>query len=79
MKECLISQLTVSLNRLQKKYLPRRRRTSAAQACSENKPVIAAVNRCATQNQVQRRFFTQAVKRYLDTKLIGGRRGETGL
>src|SRR3981081_4088054 len=40
-------------DRLQKKYLPRRSRTSVAKAGSEHKPVIAAVNRCATQNQVQ--------------------------
>jgi hypothetical protein len=31
-------------------------------AVDENKPVIAAVNRCATQNQVQRRLFPQPVK-----------------
>ena len=44
-------------DRLQKKYLPRRSRTSVAKAGSEHKPVIAAVNRCATQNQVQHHFF----------------------
>jgi hypothetical protein len=49
------------LCRLQKKYLPRCSRTSAAKAGSENKPVIAAVNHCATQNQVQHRLFSQAV------------------
>jgi hypothetical protein len=31
--------------------------TSAAKAVAENKTVIAAVNRCATQNQVQHQFF----------------------
>jgi hypothetical protein len=36
--------------------------TSAAKAVDENKPVIAAVNRCAAQNQVQHRFFPQPVK-----------------
>jgi hypothetical protein len=36
--------------------------TSAAKAVDENKPVIAAVNGCATQNQVQHRVFPQAVK-----------------
>jgi hypothetical protein len=41
---------------------------SAAKAVAENKPVIAAVNRCATQNQVQPRLFPQAVKRCPDTK-----------
>jgi hypothetical protein len=35
---------------------------SAAKADTENTPVIAAVNRCATQNQVQRRVFLQLVK-----------------
>ncbi len=38
------------------------RLTSAAKADSENKPVIAAVNRCATQNQVRHRSFPQPVK-----------------
>jgi hypothetical protein len=36
--------------------------TSAAEAVDENKPVIAAVNHCATQKQMQRRVFPQAVK-----------------
>jgi hypothetical protein len=36
-----------------KSIFPRRSRTSAAKAGSGNEPVIAAVNRCATQNQVQ--------------------------
>jgi hypothetical protein len=36
-------------NRQRKKYLHRRSLTSAAEAGFENKPVIAAVNRCATQ------------------------------
>jgi hypothetical protein len=31
-------------------------------ADSENKPVIEAVNRCATQNQVQHRLFPQPAK-----------------
>jgi hypothetical protein len=47
---------------LRKKYCLRRSLTSAAKADSENKPSIAAVNRCATQNQVQHRLFPQAVK-----------------
>jgi hypothetical protein len=50
-------------DRLEKKYLPRRSRTSAAKAGSEDKPVIAAVNRCATQNQVQHRLFPQPLSR----------------
>jgi len=32
---------------------------SAAKADTENTPVIAAVNRCGTQNQVQHRVFSQ--------------------
>jgi uncharacterized protein (DUF4415 family) len=35
------------------KLFPRRNQTSAAEADSHHKPIIAAVNRCATQNQVQ--------------------------
>jgi hypothetical protein len=58
----IFNDVVARLNRLRKKYLPRRSRTSAAKASSENKPVIAAVNRCATQNQVQHRLFPQAVK-----------------
>jgi hypothetical protein len=34
--------------------------TSAAEAVDENKPVIAAVNRCATQKQMQCQVFPQA-------------------
>src|SRR5271169_1669881 len=48
---------------------PRRSLTSAAKADSEGTPAIAAVNRCATQNQkcsiknqVQRRLFPQPVR-----------------
>jgi hypothetical protein len=39
------------------KVSPHRNFTSAAKAASENKPLIAAVNRCATQNQRQHEFF----------------------
>jgi hypothetical protein len=49
---------------------------SAAEPGSENKPVIAAVNRCATQNQTQHRVFQQSVKADPDTnrlELPGGR------
>jgi hypothetical protein len=42
------------------KVFPRRRLTSAAKADSENKPVIAAVNRCATQNQDATSTFSAA-------------------
>ncbi len=37
--------------------------TSAAKAGAEKKPVIAAVNRCATQNQAQTRLFRQPARR----------------
>jgi hypothetical protein len=37
---------------------------SAAEAGTENKPAIAAVNRCATQKQDQNRVFQQSVKPY---------------
>jgi hypothetical protein len=33
--------------------------TAAAKAGAVNQPVIAALKRCATQNQVQRRVFQQ--------------------
>jgi hypothetical protein len=46
---------------LRKKYISRRKRPSAAKADAANKPFIAAVNRCATQNQAQYRLFPQAV------------------
>jgi hypothetical protein len=45
------------LNRLRKKCFSACSLTAAAKAGAENKPLIAAVNRCATQNQVQHRFF----------------------
>jgi hypothetical protein len=38
------------------------RRASAAKAGTESKPLIAAVNRCATQKQEQNGFFRQPVK-----------------
>src|SRR5271163_4396037 len=63
--------IVVSLNRLRKKCFSRRRVTAAAKAGAENKLVIAAVNRCATQKQAQTRLFPQAVKRYPDTKRLG--------
>jgi hypothetical protein len=49
-------------NSLWKKCFPRRSVTSAAKAGAENKPFIAAVNRCATQKQARTRVFSQAVK-----------------
>ena len=54
--------LPARLNSWREKYLQRRRLTSAAKAASENKPLIAAVNRCATQKQRQHRVYPQPVK-----------------
>ena len=46
----------------EKSNFPRRSLAAAAKAASGNKPLIAAVNRCATQNQRQHRVFPQPVK-----------------
>jgi hypothetical protein len=46
------------LYRLLKDLFPIRILASAAKAGTEQKPVIAPVNRCATQNQVQKRLFS---------------------
>ena len=45
--------------------LSKQRASSAAEAGTENKLVIAAVNRCATQNQTQNRVFPQSIKSML--------------
>jgi hypothetical protein len=50
------------LNSLRKKYSLRRSATSAAKAGIENKPVIAALKRCATQDRGHNRVFPQPVK-----------------
>jgi hypothetical protein len=42
--------------------LPRRNRPQRLRAVGENKPFIAAVNRCATQKQEQNRVFQHSVK-----------------
>ena len=34
-------------------------RASAAEAGMENEPVLAAVNRCATQNRMTQEFFSE--------------------
>jgi hypothetical protein len=49
--QTILKDLSARLNRLRKKYFPRRSLTAAAKADSENKPVTAAVNRCATQKR----------------------------
>jgi tetratricopeptide (TPR) repeat protein len=43
---------TIALYSLRKKYLAQRHLTSAAKAGSESRPLIAAVNRCATHNRI---------------------------
>jgi len=40
---------------IEQRLLGRAAGPSAAKAFTENRPVIAAVNRCATQNQVRKR------------------------
>jgi hypothetical protein len=55
-------RIRVSLYRLRKKCFPRRSVTSAAKAGAENKLVIAAVNRCATQKQEQTEFFRKLLE-----------------
>ena len=50
------------LNRLLKKWWREPQSTSAAKAVTENEPVVAAVNRCATQKQEQNRVFQHSVK-----------------
>src|SRR5208282_517360 len=52
---------------LRKKYLLRRSLTPAAKAGTENRRVIAALKRCAAQNQVQYRVFRNL--------LVNGRKG----
>jgi hypothetical protein len=47
---------------LWRKCFLREDRAAAAKAGIENKPAIAAVNRCATQNHVRRRVFRQPAK-----------------
>jgi hypothetical protein len=48
-------QSKVALYRLREKGFPRLSVAPAAKADAENEPVIAAVNRCATQKQVRGR------------------------
>jgi len=49
------------LSRLRNKCFLRGSLTAAAKAGAENKPVIAALKRCATQNQAQHRILPQLV------------------
>jgi 7,8-dihydropterin-6-yl-methyl-4-(beta-D-ribofuranosyl)aminobenzene 5'-phosphate synthase len=49
-------------NRLLEKLSERQPRTSAAEAGIENKSLIAAVNRCATQSQTAKGVFQQTAK-----------------
>jgi hypothetical protein len=52
-----------SLHKLRKNCFPRSSLTSAAEADLKNKPLIAAVNRCATQNQGQGQVHPQAAQK----------------
>src|ERR1039458_10273749 len=60
---------------LRKKYISRRKRPSAAKADAANKPFIAAVNRCATQNQAQYRLFPQTAKARIYFQRLSGTSG----
>jgi hypothetical protein len=51
-----------ALTGCRKGRVSRRSRLQRLKAADENEPVIAALKRCATQNQVQRRVFPQPVK-----------------
>jgi hypothetical protein len=55
----LHSTFTHGLRGCGKNLFPAYALTSAAKAYAENKLVIAAINRCATQNQVHNRVFPQ--------------------
>jgi hypothetical protein len=52
----------VWLKRLRKKSICLSPRLPAAKADIENRAIIAALKRCATQNQGQNRVFPQTVK-----------------
>ena len=60
---------------LRKNSRSTRQRTSAAKAGRERKPVIAALKRCATQNQECYRVFQRSVK---TTLIPGAFRGPEG-
>ena len=76
-KAALILRFFSICRSLRKKCLPRPSLTSAAEADIGNKRLIAAVNRCATQNQVQQPVCPQPAKRCLDTKtLLRSQRGQ---
>jgi hypothetical protein len=57
--------LGARLNRLRKNSRRAPQSPSAAKADPEKKPFIAAVNRCATQNQGQHRVFRKLQRRAL--------------
>jgi len=50
--------------------------TSAAKAATENQPFIAALKRCATQNQVNIEFFSSLLE-LLDSAMSGFSRAAT--
>jgi len=55
---CLLSEPALQIA---EKVVFRSEVASAAKAVDENKPLIAAVNRCATQNQMRDRVFQHSV------------------
>jgi hypothetical protein len=67
-----------SPRRLRKKYSLVDSLTSAAKASTENKPVIAAINRCATQNQYNTEFFRSLLKAHKGIVLEHLRRQVSG-
>ncbi len=58
----LVSDMTERVGQPSEKLFQPESLASAAKAVDENNPVIAAVNRCATQKQAQHRVFPQALK-----------------
>ena len=69
--------LSRSTNRLLTKSFATHSLTSAAKAAGENKTAIAALKRCATQNQVQHRLFPQPAKAFLSPPGVEHLRGHS--
>jgi len=63
-------RVAAPINRLRTKYLQRRSGTSAAIAAAQNTPVIAAVNRCATQKQAGARARMSSFGSFLVAAII---------
>jgi hypothetical protein len=67
------------LNRLLKNSWSAPQPPSAAKAVAENKPVIAAVSRCATQKQEQNRVFQRNCEAAIDFSGSCGTAGSRAL